>query len=327
MYFRLTIAAAAATLMLSACSTQSDDLSAASSPAEPVEAAGYQAPREFSGIAWLQTRPATDRDQEVFLVAHDVRADEKEGQLPRLSLVATPLDETGIQINPVTAEFPETANDLESIARLPGRDAALLVESNADGKDPTPSIYLATWDDDLKMQIDAQVPWPKTPEPLVNVEASAVFSANDQDWFLYAERAEDLGKTQIHMTKLKVGSDQSVTFGSQWQSVSFTPPVPQGARPATAMDISTNGNVYVAAAVDPGDVGPFDSAVYRAAKLSTQDNTVKLAGVRSPKPIGRSNGLKIEALALIDGKQPLFFGDDDEDYGGLLRQLRTSSSQ
>lgn len=80
MYFRLTIAAAAATLMLSACSTQSDDLSAASSPAEPVEAAGYQAPREFSGIAWLQTRPATDRDQEVFLVAHDVRADEKEGR-------------------------------------------------------------------------------------------------------------------------------------------------------------------------------------------------------------------------------------------------------
>ena len=286
------------------------------------------APREFSGMAWLATEGAGETSREAFLVAHDLRDDEDERDEPRLSSVRTPVDTDGIEITSLTdVEFPDVPNDLESIAKLPGRNAALLVESNADGDDPDPSIYVATWDDELNVEIAGAVPWPDTPEPLVNVEATAVAEVGGADRFLYAERAEGSDTTRIHMTDIEVGEDGSVTFGPEWTSVRFTIAQPPEARPASGMVIDGDGTVYVSAAFDPGDLGPFDSAVYEAATLSSEGASgAALTPLRPPVQLGRSNGLKIEALSLVDGQAPVFFGDDDEDYGGLLRQLRVPSA-
>ena len=127
-----------------ACAKSSDDFD------------DFQAPREFSGIAWLQTEGV---EQEVFLVAHDTRDNEEKGDLPRLSIVKTQLDSHGIQVQQLTdLEFPTTPNDLESIARLPDRNAALLAESNDDGSDPDLKIYLAEWSDDLEFEITGSTP-------------------------------------------------------------------------------------------------------------------------------------------------------------------------
>ena len=281
------------------------------------------APREVRGIAWQSTNSSGDRSQEVFLVAHDLRDNDEERSQPRLSRVSTPLDTDGIVVEPLDVSFPDIPNDLESVARFPGRNSALLAESNAGGDDPNPSIYLAEWDADLNLTIAAQMPWPATPEPLVNVEATAVASAGGRDWFLYAERAEGKDRTRIHMTDVKIDEDGTVAFGDTWQSVTFVAPAPKGARQASAMDVAGDGTIYVAAALDPGNLGPFDSAIYAAAQVLPGKSGVDLVPTSPPKSLGRSNGLKVEALALVDGKGPLFIGDDDEDYGGLLRQLNT----
>ncbi|WP_435059639.1 hypothetical protein [Streptomyces sp. bgisy060] len=293
----------------------------------------YRAPREFSGIAWLATErgfvgPGRDAEsREVFLVCHDARDNDAERDLPRLAIVRTPVDTDGIAVKELRVDFPSVPNDLESIARLPGRDEALLVESGADGDDPDPTIYLARWDKDLDVEVVGSAPWPKTPEPLTNVEATAVATVGGRDYFVYAERAQGSDTTRIHMTRLTVGKSGALAFGRKWTSVSFTAPEPPGARPASGLDIDTKGDVYVSSAYDPGDLGPFDSAVYRAATVERGGPLgAELVAVEPPQMLARSSGLKVEGVALVSGAFPLFISDDDEDYGGLLRQLRVTQA-
>ncbi|MFE3636149.1 hypothetical protein [Streptomyces sp. NPDC059168] len=291
-----------------------------------------RAPREFSGIAWLATRrrfagPGREEEpQEVFLICHDARDNEAERDLPRLAIVRTPVDTDGIVVQELHVDFPGVPNDLESIARLPGRDEALLAESNADGDDPDPTIYLARWDKNLNVEIAGSVPWPRTPEPLVNVEATAVATVRGQDYFVYAERAQGSDTTDINMTRLTVSRSGRITFGRKWTSVSFTASEPPGARPASGLDIDAKGNLYISSAYDPGDLGPFDSAVYRAATVREGGALgAKLVPVKPPQMLARSSGLKVEGVGLVAGSFPIFIADDDEDYGGLLRQLRVTA--
>jgi hypothetical protein len=286
-----------------------------------------KAPREFSGIAWLATEKDAEEPQEAFLIAHDTRDDPEERDLPRLSIVRTPVDTDGIIVEELDVEFPSVPNDLESIAAVPNRNQALLVESNADGDDPDPSIYLARWDEDLDVEIAGSVPWPKTPEPHVNVEATAVATVDGSDYFVYAERAEGSDTTNISMTTVSIGGGGKVEFGDKWTSVSFTAPEPPDARPASGMDIDAKGNLYISAAYDPGDLGPFDSAVYRAAEVRAGRGGARLRPVRPPEQLARSSSLKVEGVALVDGSFPIFISDDDEDYGGLLRQLRVVGAE
>ncbi|WP_027660816.1 hypothetical protein [Salinispora fenicalii] len=295
--------------------------------ASSAERLKIRAPREFSGIAWLTTEENDGVVQEVFLVCHDTRDNDAERDLPRLSIVRTPIDPNGIVVDELDVDFPgrSVPNDLESIARLPGRNAALLAESNADGDDPDPTIYLARWDRDLNVEIVSAVPWPETPEPLVNVEATAVATIRGEDYFVYAERAEGRDTTFINMTRLKVYEDGEIRFGRRWTSVPFTALEPPGGRPASGMDIDRWGNIFVSSAYDPGDLGPFDSAVYRAATVREGGRIgAWLRPVEPPQQLARSSGLKVEGVGLVDGSLPIFIGDDDEDYGGLLRQLRVT---
>jgi hypothetical protein len=288
--------------------------------------AGVKAPREFSGIAWLTTEHVDGQPQEVFLVCHDARDNAAERDLPRLAIVRTPIDPNGIIVQELNVKFPSVPNDLESIARVPNRHKALLAESNANGTDPDPTIYLARWDANLNVEIPSSVPWPKTPERLVNVEATAIASVNGRDHFVYAEREQGSDTTNINMTRVTIKGGK-VEFGKRWTSVSFTAPEPPDARPASGLDIDAKGNLYISSAYDPGDLGPFDSAVYRAAKVRPVGaHGATLHPVRPPQELARSSGLKVEGVGLVDGALPIFISDDDEDYGGLLRQLRVTAA-
>jgi hypothetical protein len=299
-----------------------------SSGGSSTRGAEIKAPREFSGIAWLTTERVDGQPQEVFLVCHDARDNDAERDLPRLAIVRTPIDPNGIIVQELKVKFPSVPNDLESIARVPDRNEALLAESNANGTDPDPTIYLARWDANLNVEIAGSVPWPKTPERLVNVEATAVARVHGRDYFVYAERAQGSDTTNINMTHLTISKGGKIKFGKRWTSVSFTAAEPPDARPASGLDIDAKGNLYISSAYDPGDLGPFDSAVYRAATVRAGGALgARLRPVRPPQELARSSGLKVEGVGLVDGSLPIFISDDDEDYGGLLRQLRVTAAQ
>ena len=263
------------------------------------------------------------------MVVHDGKNDAEERDQPRVSLVKTPTSLDGIQIVPQTSlTFDLIPNDLESVAIVPGRKGALLAESGVSSDPDQAMIYYITWDAELTFEVESATEWPR---PVTNVEATAVVSIGDKLWFLYAERNDGHETTQIHGTELNIGNDGSLQFDDEWTSEDFAPPVPADptdARPASALNIDTDGTIYVASAFDPGDLGPFTSAVWNAGTVDVDSaGGLVLNLTDTPVAVAISDGLKIEAIALNADKsvRPIFIGMDDEDYGGALRPLSKTS--
>ena len=91
------------------------------------------------------------------------------------------------------------------------------------------------------------------------------------------------------------------------------------------MDVDSDGNIYTVAAFDPEgsvenpDNGPFRSAVFKVGQLV--DGSVVLDA--SPSILAMTDGLKIESVAVRENGNgvELFIGTDDENFGGVLRQI------
>ena len=294
-------------------------------------------PTDFSGLAWLGDVDSGDARAHLFLAVHDAKNEEAERERTRVSVVRSPIDESGVGWQQFDGlEFPERelSNDLESVARVPDRNAVLLVESGDGGDRPGDTsadegagIYVAGFtlgEDEVDLELESYTPWPATPSPLVNVEATAVAAGDDgQLWFVYAERASGQDSTKIHWTTLDIGGNGSLNFGTEWQSVRFTRPGPEDARPASALEVGPDGSVYVSAAWDPDDDdGPYDSAVWL---VGTWDGaSAVIEPLDDPVEVGRADGFKIESIAGAGDADDsaVFVGVDDEDYGATLRPLR-----
>jgi hypothetical protein len=81
------------------------------------------------------------------------------------------------------------------------------------------------------------------------------------------------------------------------------------------LEITENHRVLVTSASDPGDDGPFDSAVYVAGRLGP-DGSLRLA----TSELTRYPGHKIEALTCLTRScDRILYGTDDEAAGGAVR--------
>ena len=91
------------------------------------------------------------------------------------------------------------------------------------------------------------------------------------------------------------------------------------------MDIDSDGQIYIAATLDPKeslptpDNGPFRSVIYRIGGINGDDILLDA----DPHVTAVLDGLKVESLAVREheGKRTIFVGTDDENYGGILRLL------
>jgi hypothetical protein len=293
-----------------------------------------EVPTDYSGLAWIGSDDAGGA--QYFLAVHDAKNTPEKRDRVRVTVLRSAADGSGAARQPLRdLEFPTRgrSNDLESAARIPDRQAVLLVESGnggdkpgADSGDADAGIYLATYDfadGSVGVELVSYTKWPATPTPLGNVEATAVAAGAGSLWFVYAERASGSATTMINWTTFDIGDDGSLTFGTKWRSVPFTRPGPVDARPASALEIGPDGSVYVASAWDPDDDGgPFESAVWNIGVWN--DASADIDVFDEPVLVARSDGFKIEAVAVAgDGPDAqVFIGVDDEDYGATLRPLR-----
>jgi hypothetical protein len=97
-----------------------------------------------------------------------------------------------------------------------------------------------------------------------------------------------------------------------------------GARAIGDLYLDGSGALWAAATTDPdGDVGPFRSAVYRAATVDPK-RTRPVEIVPRPRAEWRLDGFKIEGLAAPPKAPPkaaLSIATEDEEYGGAWRTL------
>ncbi|MEV3989149.1 hypothetical protein AB0J57_09570 [Streptomyces sp. NPDC049837] len=109
------------------------------------------------------------------------------------------------------------------------------------------------------------------------------------------------------------------TFGER-TAAEFRVPYPaQDVRHISDVEVSATGRVTVSSASDPGDDGPYDSALFDAGRVTAgHGGRVHLAVHRSPHRLATFPGHKIEALACLPGSREGVVGTDDENDGGAV---------
>ncbi|MFJ8916604.1 hypothetical protein [Amycolatopsis sp. NPDC102389] len=196
--------------------------------------------------------------------------------------------------------------DLEAAEGVPGK-AGEFVALASDGK----GFHFTLKDRRLKVLGTFQVP---KGDPEDNYEGFALKKLNDRLFAVWADRGQDARPATLYSAEFSVSK---LSF-KQPKSIPFRVPYPAtDVRHTSDVEIAADDRVLVSAASDPGDEGPFDSAVYAAGKLRP-DGSIALSPV--PVKIGDFPGHKIEAMTCLSRScGSLLYGTDDEAAGGSLR--------
>lgn len=101
-------------------------------------------------------------------------------------------------------------------------------------------------------------------------------------------------------------------------------PFPSARNPNTRhisdLRVARDGRVLITSASDPGDDGPYASAMYDVGTLAAAGGRVVLRRTSTLMPLHRVNR-KLEALELTANDTQIVFGTDDEHGGGALLQV------
>lgn len=274
---------------------------------------------DLSGLAWI----GGDR----FIAVSDAKTP-GEDDLNRVSLLTLPDSLAGLGFEPVELRWSGApGSDLESAARIPGRRLVLLAES-ADDDSPFQRLFLARFGHP-RVHIVDMTEWTAFTHAF-NVEATAVAAVGDGFRFLWAERNSGEQHTMINWAELTLAP---LHIGGPIGSVPFTLPdfllnevgSPLYSRAIVGMDVDRAGNIYTVTAFDPEgtvhnpDNGPFRSAVLRIGAVTADG--IELDD--EPSILAVVDGLKIESVAVRDTDlgPEIFIGTDDENFGGILRQI------
>jgi hypothetical protein len=269
---------------------------------------------DLSGLAWIRG--------DLFLGVHDAKRDPEEYSWPRLSFVHLPKSQLhGVIWHPLHLEFPGSegrSSDMESAAQIPGGKAFLFAESGQEGEH-NPRIFYAVYTNG-KLQIESHLVWPVD---VTNVEATEVHQVGDRMILLYAERAEGHPTTKLRwaplsLNPLRIGKFKETIYEG-------VDPVGKGARPIVALDVDSDGFIYIASTYDSGsDDGPYRSVVWRIGKMIGDGNDNPQVRLDENKRLANLDGLKVESIAVreaSEGSKQLYVGTDDEHYGGIMRLL------
>ena len=269
---------------------------------------------DLSGLAWIEG--------DTFLAVHDAKNPD-ENDRPRVSILRLPQSLDGIAWTTFTLNWPAPlglSGDLESVARIPGTDSFLLVESG-EGRNAGQRFNRVFMIKVANAQpiLDSFV---SLPSIFKNIEGSAVARVGDRFIFICAERGDHRSETEVYWADLQL---QPLRFGS-FHKTYFKPVGFSGKnkRPCSAIDIDSLGRIYIASAYDPeDDNGPFKSVIWRAGRIWADRDNVRLVFHTRPLRLATLDGLKVESLAIREAKGmiELFAGTDDENYGGALRPI------
>jgi hypothetical protein len=150
-----------------------------------------------------------------------------------------------------------------------------------------------------------------------NFEGFAVQEMNGKLLAAWAERGEGKKPGIIYWGTLDLPNYKITLNGSK----SLTVPWPNSPdlRHVSDLKIDRSGIVYISSATDPGNDGPFTSAVYIAGVFVVNENEVLFQRNPDIFPLYRLDYHKVEAIELVPGANGgIIVGTDDENMGSWV---------
>lgn len=240
--------------------------------------------------------------------------DNKDIHQPRVSTVLLAEDDnTFDDLQTLQWEAPMLPRDLESVCSIPNRPVDYCF-MQSDGR-----CYIGTYQHDHQtVFIQRSFMLPQINDPY-NLEAIAMVDINTRTMLLWADRGSEKRPGLIAWGWLNESTGKVNLLGKVTVSVSSPT---ENIRHIT--DLALDGDVlYFSAATDPGDNGPFTSAIYALGDIQRRQPDTFIVPYDSPRLVSQSPARKIEALGCTP--QHLYIGTDDENLGAALQRIPAPS--
>ena len=256
----------------------------------------------ISGIALFDT----DNDRSNFVLVHDNKKPDEN----RLGIVSVSSDESPKYLPLTWPNDTEIPKDLEAIDKVPGTNAGSFMAATSKGK-----IYHFTVESDRNISILKVFDLPEFPKKS-NFEGLALQEIDGQLLMVWTHRGQDSDPGIIYWGTLDLDNYQIAPQGS----IQFSVPWPTDqVRHISDIKVDPAGTLYITSATDPGNDGPFNSAVYIAGIFTVDGSEFEFRANSQLAPIYRFDDYKIEAIELIPGANGgVIFGTDDENRGSSI---------
>ncbi len=257
-----------------------------------------------------------------FLIVHD---NKQEGQ-GRLASITFKGDEQPLYMPLKWSAIEPIPFDLEAITAVPGEKDATLTDSPDKVSVRTEPSFMALTSSgkiyhfrlnvfNRDISIDKVFNLPDIPKAS-NFEGFSLTKIGDRLLAVWAHRGDDKEPAVIYWGQLDLNTYQISPIGS----TSFQVPWPlTNVRHISDLKVDPTGVLFISSAKDPGNDGPFESAVYIAGVFNVDNNRIKFQQNPELVPLYRFDEHKIEAIELVPGQAGgVIFGTDDENMGSSI---------
>ena len=149
-------------------------------------------------------------------------------------------------------------------------------------------------------------------------EAAFIHEINGIWILVVASRGNDSTPSTIAWKRVSypslsiLGATETSTFSAPFPTVS-------NVRHVSDLRVDIDGNLFVCSSSDPGDNGPFSSAVFHVGSFFMDGVNPALGMMDSPREVYRSDSHKIEAICMTPNDSlGMVVGADDENLGGFI---------
>ena len=151
--------------------------------------------------------------------------------------------------------------------------------------------------------------------PPLNLESFLILRKNKKIYAAWAHRGSDSEEAILFWGSISL-FDEDITISLE-DSVLINVPWPLVAkRHMSDMDIDNNNILWASATSDPGDNGPYETAIYKIGSFSFKNENINFNVAESfPKQFVFANN-KVEALTVINNK--IVFATDVENLGAAI---------
>lgn len=280
------------------------------------QSAGKGKTSGISGIAPAAAGSASAADGVDAIVVRDNK-DAGENRIASVSYE----DGKDPQVEPLDWKGDALPTDLEALAGVPGEKGGYLAAESS-GK----TYHLQVEGGTAKVVDTFELPGVESGAEIENLTlgtppSSAAPSGGRAEKLVavWGDRGEDDSPAELNAAPLSFDSEGKSKFGDVRSGEVQAPFPSEDVRHASDAHLTGKGALLVSSASDPGDDGPFDSAVYTAGQVTLDaSGAVSLSLEKDPEAMKKFEKHKIEALTCLPDSDKALLGTDDENDGGSL---------